>query len=856
MKTPFDPSSSAASADSQRRDVRIRRIVEQCMTRRAAGEVLSDDEIMSSHADLLPELREELSLLSMMERARQSALSSSAALDAGARAPDAGDVRQLLDVRGYSIQRELHRGGQGVVFEAEQRSTGRSVAIKVLHDLDAADLRVTARFEREARILAMIDHSNVVKVIDTGVVAGRRYIAMDLIHGMPWTQYECSGRQGLADSASPDHSGNRGTANVRLSLERFATICDAINAAHLRGVIHRDLKPGNILIDTEGRPHVLDFGLAKLTDIADAEVVSMTREGQFVGSLPWASPEQASGNAELLDVRSDIYSLGVVLYQVLTGHFPYEVNGAWRDVAQTIMDSPPVRPRTLRSDLDLDVEKIVMKCLAKPQEERYQSAGQLAEDVRRYLAGEPVAARGGGTIYILRRLARKHRVAVTVALSFFLLIVVAAITTTTLYQSQRIAAAKADDARKLADEARETAEEARHRAELEAEKATAVEAFLRGVLSGADPRRMGKDITVAELLDRASQSTEYFAVVKDKPLVEAAVRQAMGETYCGLGMAQMGEREFRAALELMLADNPGVSDDAIMTMHTLATSLWMQGKFSEAQEIIEKALAARNINDSTPIDSEQTAELLSLYNVILGAQGNYTNMVPIARKRLDYYARAFGKSDWRTVYAMNDFACALAEVGQFNDAADLHREAWGLARDAKGADDPITLQIAFNLINELIELRQLDDVGTMIHDVLEARRRTLPADHPAIIESLVQLAEYCGAKKDYACAREAAEEVLELQLNSLGADHWKTAAARVRLASVDVHDERFEDAESELQSAFESLKSSWCEHRQLAEAIGELLRSLYGKWGRPDELSRWESSIQAIDCGPASPNGE
>lgn len=826
------------------------------MTKRAAGEWLSDDEILSSHADLLPELREELSLLSMMERARHSAHSSTADLDAGARAPDAGDVRRLLDVRGYEIQRELHRGGQGVVFEALQRSTGRSVAIKVLHDLDAADLRVAARFEREARLLAMIDHPNVVKVLDTGTVAGRRYIAMDLIRGLPWTQHEQSERDRSGMSASPAPPENRGAPNIRRSLERFAAICDAVSAAHLRGIIHRDLKPGNIMLDSEGRPHVLDFGLAKLTNAVEASVVSMTRQGQFVGSLPWASPEQASGNAELLDVRSDVYSLGVVLYQVLTGQFPYQVHAAWRDVAQAIIDAEPTRPRSLRPEIDLDVEKILLKCLAKAPEDRYQSAGQLVDDVRRYLCGEPVVARGGGTLYILRRLARKHRVAVVVALGFVVLLIVSAITTTALYQKERIAAARADDARMQADEARWAAEVAQKKAELEAEKATAVEAFLRGIFSGADPRRMGKDITVAELLDRASQSTEYFEVVRNKPLVEAAVRQAMGETYCGLGMAQAGEREFRAALGLMLAEDATVSDDAIMTMHALATSLWMQGKFPGAQEVVEQALAARNIDEATAIDSEQAAELLSLYNVILGAQGDVRNMVPIARNRLDYYVRTYGKTDWRTAYAMNDLACALAEIEQYEDAVAIHREAWDLARDVKGPDDPITLQIASNLVNELKELRQFDGLEPMIRDILAARRRTLPADHPAIAQSLIQLAEFCGATKDYQCARDVSEEVLEIQLRTLGPDHWKTATARVRLASVDVHDRHFENAETQLTAAFDSLKSNWCEHPQLAGALAELIRSLYGKWGRPDELARWESSIQAIDCGPAAQVGE
>jgi len=338
---------------------------------------------------------------------------------------------------GYRLVRELHRGGQGVVYLAYQESTRRKVAIKVMREGPFAGVADRARFEREVQILGQLKHPNIVAIHDSGEAGGHFYFVMDYIGGQPLDAY-------LRDR---QHS-------IEETLRLFARICDAVNSAHLRGVIHRDLKPGNILINGHGEPYILDFGLAKVP-AEEQEAALITLTGQFMGSLPWSSPEQAEGKPGKIDIRTDVYSLGVVLYHMLTGRFPYEVAGNMRDVLDRIMQAEPARPSTFRRQIDNEVETIVLKCLAKERDRRYQTAGELARDVRHYLSGEPIQAKRDSAGYILRKQLRRHRVAIGVAVCFLVLIVSAAMALGVLY-------ARAEAARASAEQARDA--ESRHRA--------------------------------------------------------------------------------------------------------------------------------------------------------------------------------------------------------------------------------------------------------------------------------------------------------------------------------------------------------------------------------------------------------
>lgn len=287
---------------------------------------------------------------------------------------------------GYEIVKELHRGGQGIVYQAIQRSTKRKVAIKVVKEGPFASHTERTRFEREVAILGQFQHPNIVTIHDRGDAAGHDYYVMDYIPG-----------QSL--------DGWLSCAGLREKLLLFCKIVEAVGEAHRRGITHRDLKPGNIRVDDNNEPHILDFGLAKTTGALDAS--AMTQTGQFMGTLFWASPEQAEGVPGKIDIRTDVYSLGVLMYQGLTGQFPYSVVGNMRDVLGRIMNAEPQRPSVLCGQIDRDLETIVLKCLQKQRERRYQTAGELANDLRRYLAGQPIQARPDSLSYMVWRRARR-----------------------------------------------------------------------------------------------------------------------------------------------------------------------------------------------------------------------------------------------------------------------------------------------------------------------------------------------------------------------------------------------------------------------------------------------------------------
>lgn len=318
-------------------------------------------------------------------------------------------------IPGYRIYGELHRGGQGMVFHALQESTRREVAIKVLRRTAFSNRRDAERFRREVEILAQLRHPGIVTIHDSGTVDHQAYFVMDYVAGHRLDDYVAESRPAS-----------------RAVLELFAKVCDAVNAAHLRGVLHRDLKPSNIIVDGQGEPRVLDFGLAKaLAEQSDASAdEGMTLTGQFFGSLPWASPEQAAADPRKLDIRSDVYSLGVILYQLLTGHLPHDVSGPTRTVLDRLQNAPPAPPRSFLPQLAPEVETILLKCLSKDPERRYQSAGELARDLRRYLAHEPIEAKRDSTFYVIRKNLWRYRVATGVGLAFVALLIVALLAVT------------------------------------------------------------------------------------------------------------------------------------------------------------------------------------------------------------------------------------------------------------------------------------------------------------------------------------------------------------------------------------------------------------------------------------------
>ena len=303
-------------------------------------------------------------------------------------------TRANVEIDGYDILMALPPGGQALVYKGIQKATKRVVALKVLLQGPHTSARAQYRFEREVDLAASLQHPNIVTIYDSGIARDQYYFAMQYIDGKSLDVYIRS--EGLS---------------VRKIMELFNKVCTAVAYAHQRGVIHRDLKPGNILVDAEGEPHILDFGLAKLVDGSEQtspEKVMTSIPGQIIGTLAFMSPEQAVAKPDSIDVRTDVYSVGVILYKVLTGVLPYDVRGSMLAILRNIQEAEPARPSRLVSGFNSEIEAILLMTLAKDPARRYQSAAHLQQDIDSWLKGLPIAAKANSSLYLLRKIIVRH----------------------------------------------------------------------------------------------------------------------------------------------------------------------------------------------------------------------------------------------------------------------------------------------------------------------------------------------------------------------------------------------------------------------------------------------------------------
>ncbi len=442
---PSDDRPNVDSFEGSPEEQRIGELINEFFDRRARGEALSEEDFLAEHAAYADELRAHLGGLQLLEgigsssrgsplpgEDTQPAGGSSAAAGAGA-----GTIR-LPEIPGYEVVKLIGRGGMGVVYKAIQISTRREVALKLLLEGPLASEQARKRFEREIALAAQLKHPNIIPIYDSGSCDGRMYYAMEYVRGAALGAYVKTHR-----------------LDVRARLALFNKICTAVRHAHQRGVVHRDLKPTNVLIDGDGAPHVLDFGLAKAAGLEDMQA-SVT--AQIVGTPAYMSPEQAVGDPGGIDIRTDVYSLGVVLYELLTDKMPYPTDVPIGKLLDHIAHAEAEPPHRHNKKVDAELSAILLAALEKAKDARYQSLDVLMGDITRYLAGEPISVRPASGLYLLKKAIWKHRLALGAAA---VLIVISAGVGVLLTRSSK-------QKRQLVEQV-EQAEQSKREAEAEAE---------------------------------------------------------------------------------------------------------------------------------------------------------------------------------------------------------------------------------------------------------------------------------------------------------------------------------------------------------------------------------------------------
>ena len=742
----------------------------------------------------------------------------------------------------YKIVQVLGEGGFGVVYQAEQTEpVRRMVALKVIKP--GMDSRaVVARFEAERQALALMDHPCVAKVLDGGTTPeGRPYFVMELVRGLPITEH-C----------------DRHKLSLKERLDLFRRVCDAVQHAHMKGVIHRDLKPGNILVtysDDTHTPKVIDFGIAKAINQRLTEATVFTQQGMMIGTPEYMSPEQAEMGPEDVDTRSDIYSLGVVLYELLTGGPPLDSKtlriAAYGEIQRMIRETEPVRPSTrlqdnrdpagatrvaalrrtevgrLTATLRRDLDWVVMRCLEKDRIRRYQTANALAEDLARYLRNEPVEAGPPSVSYRLSKFARRHRVGV----------VIAAVVTMSLLGATAVSALFA------ASEARARRAETVALADAERARAVsdAVNNFLNDDLLGSvDPDTDGPDVRVVDILDRGAAS--LAAGLANQPLVEARVSTTIGTSYMRIGRPDKAEPLLRRAILLQAAD----AEQSLLIESGLIESLWRQGKSDEAVERAERlvesaqtsgvdqaaALRARNQLASSYKYAGRLDDAEREYQAVLAARRDL-----LGPDHIDTLRSAYNTGLIPVLRGIEATRAGDREQGDtlIEDGLRTLTDVYQRCLASVGDEHSFTLTVASEVTSQLNRLNRVDEAEPIYRRLLATMERKLGASHWRRLQTLANFGRMLQREERHAEAAPALEEAMN------GYRQWRTPASAdtvtitgwyaASLAAID----RVDDAIDVLGRAHRELEGESSRRASIAEHA----RAMLVDAGRSDETGWW-----------------
>ena len=807
----------------------------------------------------------------------------------------------LPAIPGYDIVRLIARGGMGSVYEAQQQQPRRRVALKLMRRslISRSALR---RFQYEAHALARLQHPNIAQVFEAGTFDTGQgiapFFAMEFIEGQPITEYIQQRGLSCRDRVRPP----------RQLFDLFFQIIDAVQHAHQRGLIHRDLKPGNILVTSDGsaaRVKVIDFGIARTIESSDVAITTLQTEiGQVLGTLQYMSPEQCDADPHEIDVRSDVYALGLILYELLYEQRPYDVSQTTIVRAASIIKSQaPVDPSSIDRRWHSDLETIVLKCLEKDRNRRYASADALRDDLQRYLNNEPIAARPPSLRYRALKFASRNRAAVSGAAAAVIALIATAIIATSFAVSE-------------------------HNARLEAERQRRItEAFNEFVnndlLAVADPYRSSdRELTVRAALDAASEKIDQrFA---DEPLVEAALRETLARTYWNLGAYASAEAHARRCLELRQRDRGPTDALTLDAMNLLGSVLQYAGRYAESEEIwtslLElcrrhmppndpKTLLVQNnlaqsymyqakyepaeamllevlrIRRAESPEDPQTFVTMNALAMLYAEQGRLDEAVKLAEASVEGSRRVAGDEHPDTMTAINNLATYYSDQGRVDLAIPLLHDLLQARRRVLGPEHPLTLVTANNLGLAYIHTNQLEQAEPILRQTLELRHTTLGEDHPNTLTSINNLALACLKTQRFDEAVELYHQAVDgrmrvygenhpatlTSLTSLGttymrmnrldealplleeathrawahlpAGHLSIARISVRLGECQREMGAMEQAQETLLAAYASLEASLGPSHQYTMEAVQALAELYARWNKPDEEAKWRASI-------------
>jgi non-specific serine/threonine protein kinase/serine/threonine-protein kinase len=755
----------------------------------------------------------------------------------------------------YTLLQKLGRGGMGTVWMAEQHQpVRRRVALKLIKPgMDTA--QVLRRFEAERQALALMDHPNIAKVLDAGATAtGRPYFVMELVQGIPVTKY-CDQEQ----------------LTPRQRLELFIPVCQAVQHAHQKGIIHRDLKPSNVLVTRhDGRPVpiVIDFGLAKATTPQGTGQTVFTELGQVMGTPSYMAPEQADLDNPDIDTRADVYSLGVLLYELLTGTTPFATQqqrgASVMELLRLVREVEPPRPSTKLSGSERlpdvaarrkveprrliglirgDLDWIVMKCLEKERGRRYQTANALAMDLQRYLADEPVLAGPPGRGYRLRKFLKRNRGPVAAA-ALVLVALIAGVVGTTWglleAQKQRDAAEKAEA---LAREEAAAAEKAEALAREEAAIARAVNDFLhKDLLGQADvanqaPGEGGRspNVTVRELLDRTAKRIE--GKFQDQPLVEAAIRLTVGNAYVALPRYADAlphlERSLQLRTDLLGEDHP----DTLTTKHDLAELFRLQKKLDRAEVLHREALEGRT--RALGPDDPSTLQSKNDLAVVYWYQRNYDQAETLLQEVYEARTRTLGPDHLDTLESKVNLAQMYELRGKYDLAEKLSKEAVAGYTARRGPDHPDTLTARNNLAQLYRNQRKFDLAEPLYKENIDTQTAALGPNHPDTLRSRQNLAGLYKNLGKYDLAEPLYQQALAGRIAQLGENNSDTLNSKNSLAELYRIQKKYDLAEPLYRQALDGWSAQRGANDILALIAKNNLAQLYldqGQYDRAEPL--------------------